>query len=554
MPDASGSTVGPTPSFEPLEPRLLLDAAPLVGDAGETDLTGPLGPGVDVPVQTQAADGVTGFTLINADADTAIGPLLDGDTLNLSAYSTSLSVRADTEGPVSRVSFTYDGSFVRTENVVPYALGGDSGGDEVVDGTFAAADLTVDGDGTDTLTLQIAGAWDKAVDTWVKVTLSYGAGHLADLDGHVLDGEPAADSSGLGYLYEAADDLPSGDGTAGGQAVFYVGSLRADMRGSDLFNTAPDGQVNSWDINGFLQRYQGGDLDADLRGTGLFASAPDGVVNSWGINGFLPYYQAAMTNGTHLDPLPTAGGLSAGDPTPLALPGAGGLTENADDDAADTAAPTALLASGEGDAADPAMTEDDPAAPTAALTGTTGETYPAPAAEADLWLPPEDAADDSDPVDALAGTPPDRVARPACGRGLSGHRARTRRATSPSYAGEASIRFPPLCSNPSRFATLPVRESTHSAVYAPFGRSRTRSARRPPRRNRANCRPAWARPWTVAFSGTPPATHAVDGSMWTKSRPSMNRFSAPRARRRDSPPPPGAFGSAEPSSASGVNE
>jgi len=193
------------------------------------------------------------------------------------------------------------------------------GGDEVVDHTFAAADMTVNGSGTNTLTVKISNGWENAVDTWVKITVSDGAGHLADLQGHALDGEARLNASGLGYIYDADLDLPSGDGTAGGSAVFYVGSLRGDMRGFGPVNKQPNGTVDSWDINGFTSKYIAGDLDADFRGFGPVNKQPNGTVDSWDINGFTSRYTQAIANGTHLDDLPTAGGLgtAAGSRTQL---------------------------------------------------------------------------------------------------------------------------------------------------------------------------------------------------------------------------------------------
>jgi len=157
-----------------------------------------------------------------------------------------------------------------------------------------------------------------AVDTWVKVTL--GAAAITDAAGNSLDGEPRLDSSGLGYIYDAEEDLPSGDGTAGGDAVFYVGSLQCDFRGFGPDAEEPNGTVDSWDINGFTSAYIAGEPDADFRGFGPDQEEPNGTVDSWDINGFTSRYIAAIAAGTHLDPLPTAGGsLAPGAPAPLPL-------------------------------------------------------------------------------------------------------------------------------------------------------------------------------------------------------------------------------------------
>jgi hypothetical protein len=69
------------------------------------------------------------MTLVNADTDTDIGLLHAGDTLNLATLPTkNLNVRADVQGTVASVRFSLDGAVVRTENVAPYALGGDTNG------------------------------------------------------------------------------------------------------------------------------------------------------------------------------------------------------------------------------------------------------------------------------------------------------------------------------------------------------------------------------------------------------------------------------------------
>ena len=77
------------------------------------------------------AQAVTSFTLVNADTDSDIGPLEDGDTVDLAALPTqNLNVRANTSGPVGSVVFGYDGDGTfQTESVAPYALNGDINGD-----------------------------------------------------------------------------------------------------------------------------------------------------------------------------------------------------------------------------------------------------------------------------------------------------------------------------------------------------------------------------------------------------------------------------------------
>jgi hypothetical protein len=167
-------------------------------------------------------------------------------------------------------------------------------GREVVTGILAPVRLT--GSDTNVMTLTFDNA--SVVDTWVKVTL-FGDGTLRDEEGQALDGEPLRGAAGPGYIASADRDLPSGDGTPGGDAVFYVGSLGGDMNG--------DGRVTAEDIDAFLEEYFGGDPDADFRGVGSGDSLPDGKITPSDIDRFLSIYQAAVASGSGLDPLPGAG-------------------------------------------------------------------------------------------------------------------------------------------------------------------------------------------------------------------------------------------------------
>ena len=85
-----------------------------------------------VTITIAAAQSVTSFTLVNADTDQDIGPLNDGDVINLAGLPTpNLNVRADTvPNTVGSVVFGLDAnSTFRTETSPPYALAGDSSGD-----------------------------------------------------------------------------------------------------------------------------------------------------------------------------------------------------------------------------------------------------------------------------------------------------------------------------------------------------------------------------------------------------------------------------------------
>ncbi|HUU83382.1 MAG TPA: Ig-like domain-containing protein, partial [Phycisphaerae bacterium] len=169
-------------------------------------------------------------------------------------------------------------------------------------GVLPAVAVTGSGTNVMTITLGDPAGTVGAVDTWVKVTLA--AAGITDAAGNALDGEPENDSSGLGYIYDAVEDLPSGNGVAGGDAVFYVGSLRGDMRGFGPFQPDPNGIVDQWDLNGFTSKYTQGHIDADFRGFGPFQPDPNGIVDQWDLNGFTSRYTQALTNGTRLWPLP----------------------------------------------------------------------------------------------------------------------------------------------------------------------------------------------------------------------------------------------------------
>jgi hypothetical protein len=150
------------------------------------------------------------------------------------------------------------------------------------------------------------------VDTWVKVTLK-GDGTLRETSGQALDGESKA-GSGHSYLYDSLLDLPTGNGAPGGDAVFYVGSLRGD------FTT--DRLVHEEDLAAFMTAWMAGDRDADFRGAGFASSPPDGLVTPGDLDAFISAYNAAVAAGRHLDLLPNPGPQGEGSAEPLAAAGA----------------------------------------------------------------------------------------------------------------------------------------------------------------------------------------------------------------------------------------
>ena len=90
---------------------------------------------------------VVSFTLVNADTDTDIGILNDGDTLYLNNLpSSNLNIRANTSpSSVDHVTFDYNGvQNYRSEGMAPYALFGDKSGD-YNDWTPSAGSYTLNG-------------------------------------------------------------------------------------------------------------------------------------------------------------------------------------------------------------------------------------------------------------------------------------------------------------------------------------------------------------------------------------------------------------------------
>jgi hypothetical protein len=133
----------------------------------------------------------------------------------------------------------------------------------------------------------------------------------------------------------SADNLPTGDGWPGGDAVFYVGSLRGDF----YTNPAGDGehQITAEDVDVFLAQFQAGNLNVDMRGKGYGDVVPDGQITPEDLDAFIAAYNAATAAGTHLDPLPYQGGerLAALPPTGAGDGQALGAAETSADQPAD---------------------------------------------------------------------------------------------------------------------------------------------------------------------------------------------------------------------------
>ena len=213
------------------------------------------------------------------------------------------------------VTFSQPMTFAKTDVLVQKVT--ISGKTVTIKGTITPTAVT--GSGTNTMTISLPAS--SVIDTWIKVTLK-GSATLKDVTGHRLDGEPKKGGTGLTYICDAARDLPTGNGTAGGNAIFYVGSLRCDF-GSASNPQRADGKVTSDDVAGFVAKFQVGDLDADFRGPGSSSVSPDGRVTPADLDGFISMYHAAIVAKRSLAPLPGApvlGALVAPPTAPAALP------------------------------------------------------------------------------------------------------------------------------------------------------------------------------------------------------------------------------------------
>ena len=154
--------------------------------------------------------------------------------------------------------------------------------------TRTVTTAVVAGSGTAAMTITLP--LGEAVDTWVRVRLS-GTG-IKDLTDHRLDGNA---KGGHIYIVDSAD-LPTGDGAEGGDAVFYVGSLRGDFSG--------DRAVTAGDKAGFLAAWTAKNLDADFRGVGFGVRPPDGKITLGDMDGFTSVCLAGVAAARHLDALP----------------------------------------------------------------------------------------------------------------------------------------------------------------------------------------------------------------------------------------------------------
>ena len=68
---------------------------------------------------------MAGLTLVKAPTGGDIGPLTEGETIDLHVTGSALNVRADPGANVGSVTFILDGQLVKIETAAPLALAGD---------------------------------------------------------------------------------------------------------------------------------------------------------------------------------------------------------------------------------------------------------------------------------------------------------------------------------------------------------------------------------------------------------------------------------------------
>ena len=129
--------LGSAPNNDNQDWVILLEQSISPPSAPSTSAPTPTAPSPVPPTQSPptpspptAVGSVTGFTLIDTNTDTPIMTLNENDVIDLSVTGSQLSIRADTSGTIGSVSFGLDNNdSFRTENVAPYALGGDQNSD-----------------------------------------------------------------------------------------------------------------------------------------------------------------------------------------------------------------------------------------------------------------------------------------------------------------------------------------------------------------------------------------------------------------------------------------
>jgi hypothetical protein len=169
--------------------------------------------GIDLVDVEPNAPHITGIQFNSAKAISTIDP--DPRGVTSIAITFDQAVNVDTTHDVLVQKVTFDGNIEHVlTNVTPSSV-------------VASGTPTV-------LTITLPNA--TQTDAWIKVTLlgqetlngnTMVSQGIVNSGYSLMDGNPKPGGSGRGYIYSSSD-LTTGDGIAGGNAVFYVGSLLAD--------------------------------------------------------------------------------------------------------------------------------------------------------------------------------------------------------------------------------------------------------------------------------------------------------------------------------------
>lgn len=179
------------------------------------------------------------FILINATTDTPIGPVVDGDVINLGDFpaNTTFNIEVLTgDLDAGSVIFDFNGDTgFRTENVAPYALGGDRNGDffgvnfpigvNTVRATaFSGRRGTGDLLATETINIEFTPEGSQVPSAIDVILIDAGADTAIGSieDGQVID---LADLDAVELSIEAIADFPS------------IGSVRFGLNGDANFRT-----------------------------------------------------------------------------------------------------------------------------------------------------------------------------------------------------------------------------------------------------------------------------------------------------------------------------
>ncbi|MEM9043263.1 MAG: DUF5060 domain-containing protein [Pseudomonadota bacterium] len=127
-PTSETFTVDTAPPADPPPPPPPVDTTPPADDPTPPadDPTPPADPSPPAEPELQEAS----FNLIDAESDTVVSDLEDGDVIIVGSGGLSeLSIQAVPSGNVGSIVFSLNGEPVQTENIQPYALFGDNSGD-----------------------------------------------------------------------------------------------------------------------------------------------------------------------------------------------------------------------------------------------------------------------------------------------------------------------------------------------------------------------------------------------------------------------------------------